>query len=286
MSVEMQTIEINGINQKVWRAQLIKLEPPFRKLVFQLDGTAPLSVRGLNLLPKGLEGKCALMLRLATHSGTFKILTSHSSLTFIVKPACAYNAIESIDTKNKRIHFVSGPPIWTEISSARLTPVEEILVQLATQSENSKNFNQRFAELNSLVDAVAKGDYERQRIIEQLRESQGNEVSAFLEDAKKVNVEDLLYFQAIIQCGSRSKAAVDLKMPKSTLYDKVRKWPSRGAEYKRMHDFIESARNKGKRRKVRLPSSFAYSDTSIPEDPEIARELMNLDDSLDSDKGT
>ena len=122
------------------------------------------------------------------------------------------------------------------------------------------------------TEAIAKNEYQLRQENEELRSLAER---GFLRFVNGVDPDDFRAFAAIMLTGTRSKAAEALRIPQTTMWNRVAAWPSRGADYKRLYRMVEWRKKTARKIKVRLDDSLLGTEVEgQAENPETAADVL------------
>ncbi|GEM_PF-1038068 len=99
------------------------------------------------------------------------------------------------------------------------------------------------------LEAVAKGEYEKRKELEEVR---GLLAGGLLDFVRRVEPEDCRCFLYILAHGTRSKAARELGVDERRFHERVKSWETRGPEYKQMHRLMMCRKKALQKGTVRL----------------------------------
>lgn len=151
--------------------------------------------------------------------------------------------------------------------------IQPILDRFAARLAEGNGLVKTVEKIGRDIEAVARGDFERRKEIEELRRLHAD---GYFKFALRVDADDFRAFAVIMALGNRKAAAGHLKVPHRSFYDRVDKWQSRGREYQLMWRFIEWRKRSSRHLKVRLDESLQSGDAGgAPENPETLREVVD-----------
>jgi hypothetical protein len=144
--------------------------------------------------------------------------------------------------------------------------MEPMLADFGRRLARGNGMAHTVQEIGRNLDAIAKGSYELRKENSELRRLQSDGMFKF---ALRVEPEDFQAFAAIIALGNRKAAAEFLGVPLRSFYDRIERWPGKGADYARMFRMLEWRKATDRKMVVRLEDSLLSSGTGdAAENPE------------------
>lgn len=155
-----------------------------------------------------------------------------------------------------------------------------MLTEFASRATEGPGLVKTIERFDPNLEAVAKGSYELQREVDELRQFAADGCFKF---ALRVDGEDFRAFAVIMVLGNRKAAADFLKVPHRSFYDRVDKWSARGRDYQLMVRYIEWRKRSSRKIKLRLEDSVQSGEPNdAPENPETVGDALDAISATDN----
>jgi hypothetical protein len=153
------------------------------------------------------------------------------------------------------------------------TAVGPLLAEFVRRCGDGRGLVKTVERVDRNLEAVAKGNYELKREVDELRQFQAD---GFFKFALRVDGDDFRAFAGIMALGNRKAAADFLEVPHRSFYDRVDKWSARGKEYQTLVRWIEWRKRSGRKIKLRLEDSVQSGEPNdVPENPETVGDVLD-----------
>lgn len=147
------------------------------------------------------------------------------------------------------------------------------LAEFVRRCADSRGLVKTVERLDRNLEAVAKGNYELKREVDELRQFKAD---GFFKFALRVDGADFRAFAVIMALGNRKAAADFLRVPHRSFYDRVEKWWARGKEYQTLVRWIEWRKASSRKIKLRLDDSVQSGEPNDKsENPDTVGDVLN-----------